>query len=380
MKPIIIIGSGIAAYTVAREFRKLNEKTPLHIISMDSADNYSKPMLSNALAKSKTASTLVMAEAAKMGEQLVAKISSNTLVHAIDTEKQTINLASEVIPYSKLVLAIGAKPIRLRIEGDAADKVLSVNNLDDYAAFRKAIKGKKDIAILGPGLIGCEFANDLAQDKFNVTVIGPDKYPLEKMLPEVAGKHLQRELEAAGVNWKLGTVVEAINATDNQLQLQLANEAFLLNADVVLAAVGLKSEVFLAREADIKVNNGIVVDKTLQTSAENVYAIGDCAEVNGIVLPYIMPVMYSARALAKTLAGTITEVEYPAMPVVIKTPACPIAVASPASLDNGEWQLDENDDGVKACFYQENCLTGFVLTGARVSEKQSLTKELPAYF
>ncbi len=380
MKPIIIIGSGIAAYTVAREFRKLNEKTPLHIISMDSADNYSKPMLSNALAKSKTASTLVMTEAAKMAEQLVAKISSNTLVHAIDTEKQTVNLASEVIPYSKLVLALGAKPIRLRIEGDAADKVLSVNNLTDYAKFRKAIKGKKDIAILGPGLIGCEFANDLLQDKFNVTVIGPDNYPLEKMLPEIAGKHLQRELETAGVNWKLGTVVEAINATDNQLQLQMENEAFVLNVDVVLSAVGLKAEVFLAREANIKVNNGIVVDKTLQTSAENVYALGDCAEVNGLVLPYIMPVMHSARALAKTLAGTVTEAEYPAMPVVIKTPACPIAVASPANFEHGEWRLDETDEGVKACFYQEDNLTGFVLTGARVSEKQSLAKDLPAYF
>ncbi|VAX00108.1 Rubredoxin-NAD(+) reductase [hydrothermal vent metagenome] len=380
MKPIVIIGSGISAYSVAREFRKINEKTPLHIISMDSADNYSKPMLSNALANSKNATNLVMAESAKMAEQLSAKISANTLVHAIDTEKQTVNLASEVIPYSKLVLALGAKPIRLSINGDAAEQVLAVNNLTDYAKFRKAIKGKKDIVILGPGLIGCEFANDLVQNKFNVTVVGPDKYPLERMLPQAAGRHLQSELENLGIKFKLETTVEAINFSESQLQLQLADEVFLLKADVVLSAIGLKSEVFLASEANIIVNKGIVVDKTLQTSAENVYALGDCAEVNGLVLPYIMPIMNSARALAQTLSGNITEVSYPAMPVVIKTPACPIAVASPANESDGEWQIDENDEGVKACFYQSENLTGFVLTGERVSEKQSLTKDLPAYF
>jgi len=380
MKPIVIIGSGISAYTVAREFRKINEKTPVHIISMDSADNYSKPMLSNAIAKSKTPGSLVMADADKMAEQLSVKISANTLVHAIDTENNSVNLATEVIPYSKLVLALGAKPIRLPIAGDAADKVLVVNNLDDYAKFYKAIKGKKDIAILGPGLIGCEFANDLLQNKYNVTVIGPDKYPLERMLPEAAGKHLQVELEKSGVNWKLGTVVESITQTEKQIQLQLSNEAFLLNVDVVLSAVGLKSEIFLAREANINVNRGIVVDKTLQTSVENIYALGDCAEVNGLVLPFIMPVMHAAKALAKTLAGDITEVSYPAMPVVIKTPACPIAVATPPDLNEGDWQIDENEDGVKACFYQSGNLTGFVLTGGRVTEKQNLTKDLPAYF
>ncbi|MFV1983369.1 MAG: FAD-dependent oxidoreductase [Thiohalomonadales bacterium] len=380
MKPIVIIGSGISAYTVAKEFRKIDEKTPMHIISMDNAFNYSKPMLSNALAKSKTPDDLVMSDAAKMAEQLSVKISSKTLVHSIDTEQQTVNLASEVIPYSKLVLALGGKQIRLEIDGDAADQILTVNNLDDYKKFRKAIKGKKDIAILGPGLIGCEFANDLLQEKYNVTVIGPDKYPLERMLPEAAGKHLQTELEKLGINWKLATVVESINQSGKQIQLQLSDEAFVLNVDVVLSAVGLKSEVFLASEANIKVNRGIVVDKTLQTSVENIYAIGDCAEINGLVLPYIMPVMLSAKALAKNLAGEVTEVSYPAMPVVIKTPACPIAVATPPDLNNGLWQVDENEQGVKACFYQSDNLTGFVLTGGRISEKQSLAKDLPGYF
>jgi rubredoxin-NAD+ reductase len=380
MKPIVIIGSGISAYTVAREFRKIDEKTPVHIISMDNADNYSKPMLSNAFAKSKDAASLVMTEAEKMAEQLSVKISANTLVHGIDIEKQTVNLAIEDIPYSKLVLALGAKAIRLPIAGDAADQILTVNNLDDYAKFRKVIKGKKDIAILGPGLIGCEFANDLLQKKFNVTVIGPDKYPLERMLPEAAGKHLQNELEKSGVNWKLGTVVEAINQNGKQIQLQLSDEAFLLNVDVVLSAVGLKSEVFLAREASLKVNKGIVVDKTLQTSVDNIYALGDCAEVNGLVMPYIMPVMHAARALAKTLAGEVTEVSYPAMPVVIKTPACPIAVATPLDTNEGQWQVDESEEGIKACFFQSDKLTGFALTGARVSERQNLAKDLPGYF
>jgi rubredoxin-NAD+ reductase len=91
-----------------------------------------------------------------------------------------------------------------------------------------------------------------------------------------------------------------------------------------------------------------------------------------------MPLMNSARALAKTLAGEPTQVNYPAMPVIVKTPVHPIVVSPPAVHLQGNWKIEADSEGVMACFYAEDeRLLGFALTGNRVAEKQRLTKQLP---
>jgi rubredoxin-NAD+ reductase len=122
-----------------------------------------------------------------------------------------------------------------------------------------------------------------------------------------------------------------------------------------------------------------VTNRLLETSAPNVYAMGDCAEVNGHVLVYVAPLMAAARALGKTLAGEPTEVSYPAMPVTIKTPACPVVVAPPAPDADGEWTIEADGSNVKGEFRDgSGQLLGFALTGDATKEKMALQKELPA--
>jgi len=127
------------------------------------------------------------------------------------------------------------------------------------------------------------------------------------------------------------------------------------------------------------VNRAIVVDRYLKTSADNIYAIGDCAEVEGLNLLYVLPLMNCARALAKTLAGTPTQVSYPVMPVMVKTPSLPIVTCPPLENSVGEWQIDGQSPHFKALFKDsEGNLLGYALTGDCVAEKMALNKELPA--
>ncbi|MGB8856981.1 MAG: FAD-dependent oxidoreductase, partial [Burkholderiales bacterium] len=136
----------------------------------------------------------------------------------------------------------------------------------------------------------------------------------------------------------------------------------------------------IARETGLDVNRGIVVDEHAQTSDANIYALGDCAEYNGgVTLPYVMPIMHAARALAQTLAGTPTAIVFPAMPVIIKTPAHPVVVQpAPRNLP-GEWQILDNDGGVKMTFTDgQNKIHGFVLTGTKTAERQAMLKMLAA--
>jgi rubredoxin-NAD+ reductase len=150
-----------------------------------------------------------------------------------------------------------------------------------------------------------------------------------------------------------------------------------LEADAVLAAIGLRPRTDLARRASLTVNRGIVTDRFLAASAPDVYALGDCAEVNGQVLPFVAPIMHATRALARTLAGMPTAVTYPAMPVVVKTPALPVVVAPPAGSD-GAWETEAAEEGVEARFVDgAGVLTGFALVGAATSRKQALARQLP---
>lgn len=377
MPPLIIIGSGLAGYNLAREFRKLDKLRPVTILTRDDGEFYSKPMLSNALAKQKTPAQLVMTAAADMAKELQADIRTRCEVTHLDTAGHRVQLAGgDTLEFGQCVLAVGARPIRLPIAGNAAGSILQVNNLHDYAVFRAALAGKTRVAIIGPGLIGCEFANDLLSAGIAVHVIGPDHHPLGRLLPPAVGQAVQHALQQAGVHWHLQTTVNSVDTVADGLQITLANGE-QVTVDMVLSAVGLQADTALANNAGLKTNRGMVVNRLLQTSDADIYALGDCAEVEGLVLPYVLPLMQCARALAKTLAGETTPVSYPPMPVLVKTPACPLVVSPPPAGASGGWQIESRSDGIAALYKSGESLLGFALSGSATADKAALTKLLP---
>lgn len=374
-----IIGSGVAAWTLVRELRKADPEAEIRLITADSGDFYSKPMLSNALASGKTAESLVMTAALKFAEQQKIELVPNATVSAVDAESRRLKSSAGEFSYDNLVLALGADTIKLPIEGDGAGDVISVNDLNDYAEFRKLLDGKKEVAVLGAGLIGCEFANDLLKADIHTTVFDLADRPLARLLPEQASTFMQNKLAEKGVSWKLGRTVNSIAKNGAGYTLTDSNGE-TTQADLVLSAVGLKPRTALAENAGITVARGIVVNNLGQTSNKNIYALGDCAEYLGkFVLPYIMPVMQAARAMAQTLAGKPTEIKFPAMPVSIKTPDCPAVVNPPLPEHEGEWEITADENGVKALFKgADGALLGMALLGEASKERQALTPQLPA--
>jgi rubredoxin---NAD+ reductase len=380
--PVVILGTGLAGYGLAKEFRKHDDETPLILITSDDGRSYSKPMLSTGYTKNHEANDLAQLDAGSMGKMLKASVWTMTKVSEIDTAAQLIKVgdAQTAIHYGKLVLAVGAEVINPPIGGDGLDLVYSVNDLLDYDDFRTAMAKNKarKICIVGGGLIGCEYTNDLLNGGFEVETVDPLGYCLPTLLPETAGKAVQAALEEKGATFHFGPLVTEVNRTDSGVRVSL-NNGETIDADVVVSAVGVRPRVELAKASGIATNRGIVTDKLLQTNAPNVYAMGDCAEVNGHVLVYVAPLMAAARALGKTLAGESTEVSYPAMPVTIKTPACPVVVAPPAADAAGEWHIAADGPNVKAEFRDgAGQLLGFALTGECTREKMALQKELPA--
>jgi rubredoxin-NAD+ reductase len=412
LAPLVVVGAGLAGWTTVREFRKLDSVTPVIVVTADSGDFYAKPGLSNALAQKRTPQQLVSTPAAKMVEALNVTLLAFTTVTQIDVARQELVLqsqgASQTLSYRQLVLATGARPIRSVIAGNAAEQVLSVNSLDDFAAFHAKLTGPvrspagsdaegapvhpadeismhKTVLVIGAGLIGCEFANDLLQAGHRVHVVDPSPRPLAALLPQAASLQLQSALQELGAQWHLGTTVQAVDVMDaangTTLRVTLA-DGTQVQADAVLSAIGLRADTALASAAGLACERGIVVDACLQTTAAQVYALGDGAQYASAgqrTLPYVMPLMNAAKALAATLNGTRTELVFPLMPVSIKTPALPIVVAAahPALVTYWVAEATEPLDLWRSIDGQ-GVQRGFVLTGKSTARRMELSKETHA--
>jgi rubredoxin-NAD+ reductase len=375
VEPVVIVGTGLAGYAVAKELRKLTLDGRVVLLTRDSGAWYSKPMLSNALAAGKTPDTLAAAGAAQLSQQLSIEVRTRLEVRRIVPQRHELETSAGPMRYSSLVLALGADPVPLAI-CDGLPNAYAVNDLDDYGRFRSAIDGARRIAILGGGLIGCEFANDLVSSGYAVTVIEAGEWPLGRLVPQAVGRALQDALSDAGVAWRLGALAERAGVTSGATRLHLS-DGTVVEADVILSAVGLRPRIDLARTAGLNIERAITTNLFLETSEAGIYALGDCAQVNGCHLPYVLPLMHCARALAKTLAGERTRVTYQAMPIVVKTPVLPMTVISPETGVHGKWHIEASGRDVAATYSNLNGeLAGFALTGAANGRKAALVRKM----
>lgn len=377
MQSVVIVGSGLAGYSVAREVRKLDKQAHILVITSDDGAFYSKPMLSEALRLGSSASDLSTRNAEGMAAQFKGEVWTHANVGRIDLALKVLATSRGEVRYDKLVLALGAESVALPLDGKSRERVFAVNDLCDYRRFREAAEGRKTVAVLGAGLIGCEFANDLVRAGFQVKVVDLASTPLSRLLPMSNSRFLHDALHQAGVEWHLGTGVQAIDDHAGGVRVACTN-GNILDADIVLCAIGLRPRVALARDAGLATGRGILVDARLQTSDPAVFALGDCAEVQGHWLPYIAPIGPAAKTIAANLTGKTADVRYAAMPVIVKTPDCPTVVCPPPDGVSGVWHTDGEASGVQSLFTDTHgMLRGFALSGSRTAQATELAQRVP---
>ena len=146
----------------------------------------------------------------------------------------------------------------------------------------------------------------------------------------------------------------------------------------LLSATGLIPNIQLAKDAGIHTNIGIIVNENLSTNMPNIYALGDCVEWHKQTLPYILPLMSQAKALAKTLAGNSTPFITAPYPITIKTPNLPMVVMPPAATESGSWIVEKEEGSHLAITYRNLAgqLKGFACSGHFVTDKNKYLTEL----
>lgn len=379
---IVVIGSGIAGVTLVREIRKLNEAAAIMLITADEGAVYSKPMLSNAFAQGKSVDSLVQKSADAMAADMKVQVRTATKVLSIDRAEKILSIEGPNgrggISYGQLVMAVGANARPYRVEGSATAPLYTVNSLGDFVRWRQALTPNARVLIIGAGLIGSEFANDLRTGGYAVSVVDPAPWPLGRLLPEALGAAMAGALLENGIDLYMGRAVTAMLPADAGGWTAKLDDGKRVHFDIALSAIGLIANTQLATAAGLRVEQGIRVDAFLRTSDPAIYAIGDCAQTDAGVLPYILPVMAAARALAQTLTGTPTPLHLPALPVSVKTPALPCVVCPPPFGVQGHWIVQGEGRDLKALFMaNDGRAQGFALTGSETQARQAMAKDMP---
>ncbi len=376
-KPIVIIGSGFAAYQLVKTLRRLNREQPITVITADSGDEYHKPDLSHVFSLKKMASDLIKLTATEFAHEQQIDVINHCEVIKIDKVRQVVCChQGREIAYKKLVLATGARPFIPPIEGDGVDIIHTVNSLMEYQACEADIHGARRVLVIGAGLVGVELAMDLATAGKQVFLVDPQASLMPNMLPEMLSHKLTAVLTQHNVTVQLQTRVSQLQHQDGSISVCLDNDQRFI-CDAVICAAGLLPNSQLAQHAGLEVNKGIVVNECLQTNDAHIYALGDCAQINGQNRAYLQPALLSANALANTLLNQPTAVNFPAMLIKVKTPLLPMQLSGITVNGVYRWQVDIDAQGscIKA-FDVDETFIGFIVTEDKMQQAFGLLKQL----
>lgn len=371
---IVIIGSGFAARQLVKNIRKQDPQVPLTLIAADSMDEYNKPDLSHVVSRGQSADDLTLQTAGEFAEQYNLRLFPHTWVSDIDAENQLVKSQDREWRYDKLVLATGAAPFVPPVPG--RELMLTLNSQREYGAAHSQLRDARRVLIVGGGLIGCELAMDFCRAGKTVTVVDHAASVLSALMPPEVSSRLQHRMTGMGIHLLLQTGLAGLEQQADGIHVALAGERSTV-VDAVVAAVGLRPETALARHAGVEIQRGVVVNRQLQTSHPAIYALGDCAEIDGKVLPFLQPIMLSAMCLSKNLLGQSGELRLPPMLVKVKTPDLPLHLAGETQRDDLTWNIVAAKDGLVAKGIDaDNQLRAFVVSEDRMKDAFALLKQL----
>ena len=371
---IIIIGSGFAARQLVKNLRKLDETLPIRMIADDSCDEYNKPELSHVISLRQSADDLTRMTAAQFAEQYRVVIHSHSRVNRIDAAARRVFCQDQAYSYRRLVLATGAEAVLPNIEG--RQLLLTLNSQQEYRRIESQLRQAKRVLLLGAGLIGTELAMDLARAGKQVTLVDKAASILAALMPAEVSARLQHRLIQLGVELVLNSDLLGLYQTTSGIVATLPRGR-TLEVDTAIAAIGLKPDTAMASAAGLATARGIKVDDRLCSSDPSIFALGDCAEINGRILPFLQPIQLSAAVLAKNLLGENARLTLTPMLIKVKTPELPLHLAGQTQRDDLQWQINFDSRGMMAKGWDDQQrLQAFIAGEARMLEAFSLLRQL----
>ncbi|MBN8987092.1 MAG: NAD(P)/FAD-dependent oxidoreductase [Rhizobiales bacterium] len=302
-EPLVIVGNGMAAARLVDELAKVAlGRYAIAVIGDEPRLAYNRVLLSSVLAGETASHDIELRPAAWWRDRGVT-LKYGCMATEVDVGRREVKIENEEsIPFSKLILTTGSSPLRLNVPGADLAGVHTFRDSRDVDLLLTLAAQKKRVVVVGGGLLGLEAAYGLAKAGAPVTLVHLMDRLMERQLDAPAAELLKSLVERKGIEILLNANTARIHGVTRVEGVELADGRHL-DAEAVIFAAGIRPNIALAREAGIAVNRGIVVDDCLQTSAPDIFAVGECAEHRGICYGLVEPAYEQARVLARHLAG-----------------------------------------------------------------------------
>jgi nitrite reductase (NADH) large subunit len=363
MTRYVIVGGGVAGATAAQNLRRLDPSAGVTLLGDESHPYYFRPRLWEFLAGRVEHSELYYRPAEWYAAQKI-NLRLNAAAVGIHPRDHILTLASgETVSYDRLLLATGASSFLPDIPGAALPGVFVLRTLQDAAALRETAAHGRRAVVVGGGLLGLESANALSALGLEVTVVEIAPYLLPKQLDREGAEFLRARLEATGLRFLTGarTVEVTGGAEANGIRLE---DGRIVPGEKILFSAGVVPRTELARIAGLETKKGILVDRSLQTSAEDVFAAGDAAECEGRTYGLIPPAVEQARAASQNMAGLeITDYRGTLPAATLKLMGMDLTSLGEATAEGPELTILRKADE-KGGTYKKLILRGGVVIGA----------------
>ncbi|MFA9556813.1 nitrite reductase large subunit NirB [Evansella sp. AB-rgal1] len=362
-KKLVLIGNGMAGIRTIEEILKVDpNQFSVTVFGEEPHPNYNRIMLSSVLQGDSTVDDIVLNEYSWYEENNIELLVGDPVLK-VDTEKQVVVSKNGVErEYDKLIFATGSNAFMLPLPGADLEGVIAFRNIKDCETMIETSNQYKRAVVIGGGLLGLEAARGLLNLNMHVDVIHIADYLMERQLDELGGKLLQEELEAQGMTFHLRKNTKRIVGKKRVQGIEFT-DGTSLKTDLVVMAVGIKPNVSLAQEAGLITERAIVVDDYMQTSAPNVYAVGECAQHRGIAYGLVAPLYEQGKVLAAHICsedGTL-ENGYEGSLVYTKLKVSGVDVFSA-----GEFQDSEGTKAIRIHDEFENTYKKVVMKDSKV--------------
>jgi nitrite reductase (NADH) large subunit len=306
---LVMVGNGMAGVRTLEELLKIAPQLyDITVFGAEPHPNYNRILLSPVLAGEQTLDEIVLNPFAWYSDNHIT-LHAGWRVTSVDRTKRIVyaenangdKLSTE---YDRLLLCTGSNPFMLPIPGKDLKGVIAYRDIADTQAMIDAATQYKHAVVIGGGLLGLEAANGLMRRGMTVSVVHVNDTLMERQLDDVAGKLLQKSLEARGLQFLMGAQTqELVGGTDGRVTAIKFKDGTEVPADLVVMAVGIRPNVELAQSMRLHCDKGIVVNDTLQTITDaRIYSVGECAAHRGTAYGLVAPLFEQAKVAANHLA------------------------------------------------------------------------------
>jgi nitrite reductase (NADH) large subunit len=300
-KSLLIIGFGMATARLLNKLAELKFQNPVIVVSREKQLGYNRIQLTPWLSGERTDKELNLINEA-VWSILNLKIYALTDVTRLDTNAHTAYLSNgRSIPYSKAVIATGASPRMPSLDYYDQPAIRAFRTLNDGYYLRNLNSGSH-IAVLGAGLLGLEAAWGLRQLGHQVTLIQSAGHVMNRQLNKPLAQLLETTYRQAGIQMELNTQIKSIESTPVLSSVQLSNGK-QLKINCLVSAIGIEPSKKVAQNSNLDCQYGILINNRMQTSHKDVFAIGECAELDGHIFGLVAPAYEQAEILAENLCG-----------------------------------------------------------------------------